>query len=40
MARDEEKLEAEHRSKIQDIELRKFMESFSGRKHDNLWVRV
>ncbi len=40
MSRDEAKLEAEHKSKMQDQELRKFMESFTGKTHDTLWARV
>jgi hypothetical protein len=40
MARDEAVIEAEHRAKMQDIELRKFMDSFTGRNDHGLWVRV
>ena len=37
MARDEAKVQAEHRSKMQDLELRKFMESFTGAGSSSTW---
>ena len=40
MARDEEQVQAQHKARMQDLELRKFMESFTGKKNHDMWVTV